>query len=161
MPAGGQLADLPYPQSVLPVADPRASLGQFQPDRLAVRQRRFDLCELGDWPLTLGKLVVANAGDAVCLPHLLEEFRAVPFAVEEDHEACAIAVGLKLLRSRLAGDFLEQTRHDVGAQYIEKSVVDRPFDREERLAQNVVDPVVGRSPKAQPLSGDIASGQAV
>ena len=38
-------------------------------------------------------------------------------------------------------------------------MVDRPFDREERLAQDVVDPVVGGPPQAQSLSGDIAFGQ--
>ena len=41
------------------------------------------------------------------------ELRAVPFAVEQDHEACTIAVGLELGLSRLAGDILEQTRHNV------------------------------------------------
>ncbi|MGA2703541.1 MAG: VOC family protein [Isosphaeraceae bacterium] len=58
-------------------------------------------------------MVVGDAGDAVGLPHLLEELRAVPFAVEQDHEACTIAVGLELGLSRLAGDILEQTRHNV------------------------------------------------
>src|SRR5271165_549386 len=38
-------------------------------------------------------------------------------------------------------------------------MVDRPFDRKERLAQSVVDPVVGGPPQTQPLSGDIAFGQ--
>ena len=33
------------------------------------------------------------------------------------------------------------------------------FDREERPAQSVVDPVVGGPPQAQSLSGDIAFGQ--
>ena len=38
-------------------------------------------------------------------------------------------------------------------------MVDWPIDREERLAQDVVDPVVGGPPQAQSLSGDIAFGQ--
>ena len=38
-------------------------------------------------------------------------------------------------------------------------MVDRPFDRKERLAQSVVDPVVGGPPQTQPLPGDIAFGQ--
>src|SRR5208337_3917256 len=50
---------------------------------------------------------VGDAGDAVGLPHLLEELRAVPFPVEQDHEACAIAVGLEFLCGRLAGNLLE------------------------------------------------------
>jgi hypothetical protein len=38
-------------------------------------------------------------------------------------------------------------------------VVDQPFDREERLAQDIVNPVVSRPTQAQSLSGDIALGQ--
>jgi len=115
MPTGGQLADLPYPETALLVADPRSPLSQLQRDPLAARQRRFDLRELGGWPIVLGILVVGDAGDAVGLPHLLEELRAVPFPVEQDHEACAIAVGLELLHCRLAGNILQETRHDVTA----------------------------------------------
>ena len=37
-------------------------------------------------------------------------------------------------------------------QHLQQPVIDRPFDREERLAQNVVDPVVGGPPQAQSLS---------
>ena len=115
VPTLGQLADLPHPEPALPVADPRPSLGQFQRHPLAVGQRRFDLRELGGRPIVLGILVVGDAGDAVGLPHLLEELRAVPFAVEHDDEACTIAVGLEFGRGRLAGDILEQTRHDVAS----------------------------------------------
>src|SRR5271168_2970736 len=38
-------------------------------------------------------------------------------------------------------------------------MVDWPFYREERLAQDVVDPVVGGPTQAQSLPGDIAFGQ--
>src|ERR1035441_9387024 len=48
-----------------------------RPFPLAVGQRRFDLGELGGRPVVLGILVVGDAGDAVGLPHLLEELRAV------------------------------------------------------------------------------------
>ncbi len=99
-----------------------------------------------------GILVVRDAGDAVGLPHVLEELRAVPFAVEQDYKACAIAIGLEFLRGRLAGDILQETRHDIAAQGLQQTMVDRPFDGEERLALDVVDPVVGSPSQTQALS---------
>ena len=38
-------------------------------------------------------------------------------------------------------------------------MVDRPFHREEWLAQDIIDPVVGGSPQAQSLTRDIAFRQ--
>ena len=129
MPTGSQLADLPHPQPALTIPDPTPPLGKLKRDLLAAGQRRFDLRELGDRPIILGILVVCDAGDAVGLPHLLEELGAVPFAVEQDHEACAIAVGLEFLRGRLARDLLEQTWHNVAAQRLREAhgrLADRP-----------------------------------
>ncbi len=88
----------------------------------------------------------------MALPHLLEELRAVPFTVEDDHEACPMAIGHKLLCGGLAGNLLEQARHDVAFEHLQQPMVDRPFDREERLAQDVVDPVVGGPSQAESLS---------
>src|SRR4051812_19687648 len=159
MPTLGQLADLPYPQPALAVSDPTPPLSKSQRDLLAARQRRFDVRELSGWPIVLGILVVGDAGNPVGLPHLPEELRAVPFAIEQDHEAGPITVSLEFLFGWLAGDLLEQTRHDVAAQRLQQPMIDGPFHRKERLAQDVVDPVVGSTPQAQSLSGDIASGQ--
>ena len=65
MPTGGQLADLPYPETALLVADPRSPLSQLQRDSLAARQRRFDLRELGGWPIVLG-ILCSNSRPSEC-----------------------------------------------------------------------------------------------
>src|SRR5262249_15565078 len=134
VPAGSQLANLAHPEAALLVADPRPSLGQFQRNLLTSRQRRFVLLELGVRPIVLGIFVIGDASNAVRLPHLLEELRAVSFAVEQNHETSAIAISLKLGYGWLAGDLVEKTRHDFALECFEKSVVDRPLNGEERLA---------------------------
>src|SRR5262249_34355579 len=135
------------------------SLGQFQRNLLTSRQRRFVLLELGVRPIVLGIFVIGDASNAVRLPHLLEELRAVPFAVEENHETSAIAISFELGYGWLSGDLVEKTRHDVALECFEKPVVDRPLNGEERLAQGVIDPIVRGPPQAQSLTGDIALGQ--
>jgi len=103
--------------------------------------------------------VVGDAGNAVVLPHLAEKRRTVAFAIEDDHEAAEIRVGLQLFVGRLTGNVFQQTRHDVAAQGLQHPVVNRTFDREERLAEGVIDPVVGRATQAQTLPRDVTLGQ--
>ena len=90
---GGELANLSHPQASAAVADPRAPFGQVQRGRLAVGQRHGCGGEFALRPSRFWILVVGGAGDAVRLPHLPEELRAVAFAVEEDYEAVSIPIG--------------------------------------------------------------------
>src|SRR5262249_59271725 len=98
----GEMAVQSHLELALLVSDTRSSLSQLKRNLLAARQRRLAFPELSGPPVVVGILMIGNAGDAVSLPHLLEESRAVPFPVKHDHKACTIAVSVELLGSRLA-----------------------------------------------------------
>ena len=98
MPAAGQLANLADPQTLAPIADPGAHLGQLHRQDFAAGHGDLRLGELGFRPILFGIFVVGDAGDAMLLPHLSEERRTVPFAIEDDHEAAEIRIGLRVVR---------------------------------------------------------------
>jgi len=102
--------------------------------------------------------VVGDAGNAVVLPHLAKESRTVAFAIEDDHEAAEIRVGLELFVGRLTGNVFQQTRHDVALQGFPHSVVNRTLNREKRLTESIIDPVVGRATQAQTFPRHVTLG---
>src|SRR5881409_41558 len=113
MTTGGQLTNLTNPQAIFAAADPGTHLRQLHRHDLAARHRDFRLAEPGFRPGRFGKFVVGDAGDPMLLPHLPEESRTVAFAIENDHEAAEIGVGLELFGRGLTGNILDQTRHHV------------------------------------------------
>ena len=92
-------------------------------------------------------------------PHLLEERGAVPFPVEDDHEAVTVGIGRQFLGGRLTWHILEQSRHDVALEGLEHAVVDRPFHDEKRLADGIIHPIVRGAAQAQPLASHVTSRQ--
>ena len=57
-------------------------------------------------------------------------------------------IAVEFFLARLPRHFLQQPRYDVVAHRFQHALIQRPFDDEERLAQTVIDPVVGGAPKA-------------
>ena len=102
--------------------------------------------------------MIGDAGDAVRLPHLAEERRAVGFPIEDQRETAPVRIGPELLLRGLAGNLPQQARDDVAAQRLQQTGVDGLLDHEERQPQCIVNPVVGDPPQAQALAGHVTSG---
>src|SRR6266536_2249418 len=102
MAAGIALPHFPNPKAI---AQPSASLGQFQLHLLTVDQTYLVRTKLRGRPLLLGKLVIGDDGNPL-LPAARKKLWRIPGPVKNHREASRVAIGFERFGARLAGHLL-------------------------------------------------------